>query len=197
MAATLAQAPSTSRPDAVAGLSPFARFTLMSDPHHTNVWGCDEPEQTQDDTNCAIGKQNPQNPDYWEGGLNRYLQCSRLLPPPRYYDDTCVASYKAAGPWDVVDVNGIFPPSTYQVNGGGPDSGQSPPELASLEAAIEFNNKLIGHPAHRLCTVNSTQHGTHLLPLTCNDDATHTVQWNLVDWLGNNGICDVDHPCSF
>jgi hypothetical protein len=76
-------------------------------------------------------------------------------------------------------------------------SGLSSPELASLQSAIDFD-QLLGsnNVGHHLCKVNSTQHATHLLTLYCNDDSTHIVRWNVVDWLGNNGICsDPLHPC--
>jgi acetyl esterase/lipase len=200
MAATLSQS-GTSRPDAVAGLSTVPRFTQMVDQELYVVWGCDHPStyppypQSDDEENCAVGQ--PTHPGYREGGINRYLSCSIDEPPEPeggYYDSTCLDNYVAAGPWDQVSSNGIFPPETYLVNGGGIEG---LPELASIQAARDFDGILNQNPllAHFLCVVDSQLHGTRLLDQSCENDPNQ-VRISMVNWV-HDFICEPPiSPCN-
>jgi acetyl esterase/lipase len=190
VAATLAQSGST-RPDALVGLSGFPRFTRYLN-HSSTVWGCDNNvnlHQSNDPTNCAKGEISYQGPPiHWEGGINRYLPCPNIIVG---WDSACdvpgAGLYEAASPYDIVANQQIYPPDTYLVNGGGPNAGVSAAELAALQASIDFDGEIAGQvPAHRLCTVNSTEHATHLLGLSCNDEPPgSTVRVSLDLWLAD------------
>jgi hypothetical protein len=81
------------------------------------IWGCDRGE-TDDDQNCAIGVLGGSG--FWEGGMNRYLPCTKLEPPAPYYDATCLTNYGLASLDDVMIANQWFSPPTFIVNGGEP-----------------------------------------------------------------------------
>jgi acetyl esterase/lipase len=196
MAATLAQSGSA-RPDAVVALSGFPRFTRYLN-HSYTVWGCDNNvnlHQSNDPTNCAIGDMlTPLSSR--EGGINRYLPCNVNLVG---WDSACdipgAGLYEAASPWDVVTTQ-INPPATYLVSGGGPNAGVSGAELASLQASIDFSIEILanGVDSH-LCTVNSTDHATHLLNKSCNDEIGTQVRESIDAWLVQRVCGPPFQPC--
>jgi hypothetical protein len=148
--------------------------------------------QSNDPENCAIGLMGSL---VREGGINRYLPCTKLNPPYPYYDNSCLSLYTAASPYDVVNGGFIYPPPTYLANGGGPTPGVSPPELSALQEAVDFSSALLGHVDNKLCVVDTTHHGTHLLGDICeNDPPNQNVGQSTDLWLAIY-VCDPSHPC--
>jgi len=188
MAATLSAPGSSSRPDAVAGWSPFPRFTLML---NNTVWLCDV-GQTRTVDDCSIGSTSPSSQGHYEGGINRYLPCPNIV---NHYDSACESLYQVAAPYDVTNIAQL-PPPIYVANGGGPTPGVSPPEISSLQGVIDYKNLLFQFIVQKkVCIVNTTDHGTRLFNDSCNGDPPgQTVDQSTVLFLAAF-VCDAQHLC--
>ena len=112
-----------------------------------------------------------------------YLACS-----PTVYPDlpACTSKYIDASPRTWYTNPSL--PHTFFANGGGPDPSH-PPELISLQSALDFDTTLkamgwINGNQYVECIVDNTHHGRGLRFDTCDDHVSGTVWWRTASFLG-------------